>query len=72
MNLQECLKEMKSVQVDLISYLDEETHPEEKYQSLISNFNTIKIYSDQHKLKLVLHLISKVADNHHRKPNFFQ
>ena len=70
MNIQEYLKEMKNIQNHLLIFLDED-NDKENYEKLIDKLNEIQIHDDQHKLKALFHLITKISNNHHRLPNFF-
>ena len=73
MNVQQFLEEMKKLQENLLIYLeDESTNIDETLQSLSKIIDEIKIHEDQHKLMSFLHLLVKIANNHHRNPNFFE
>ena len=55
---------MQEVQQNLLEFLDNDTNNETTFQSS-------RICNDQNKLKALLHLILKIANNHHRKQFFF-
>ncbi|KAK8853002.1 hypothetical protein M9Y10_018000 [Tritrichomonas musculus] len=65
------LDEMKKIQENILEFLESESNTENIFKNLKQIFNEIKIYDDQHKLKSLLHLLTKIAENHRRNPNFF-
>ena len=71
MSIEQFFDENKKIQESLLDYIDDETNMEEKYQNLVFLFDDINIHSNRYKIKLLLNLISKISDNHHRLPNFF-
>ena len=70
-NCQSFLQKMKEIQEDIIKFIDEESYIEENFPRLIYKFDESKICDNKHEIQAVLHLISKIANNHHRSPNFF-
>ena len=71
MKIQAYLDKMKAIQGNLLQFLDDSSNSEENYQNLIKIFEDQKIQESQHELKSVLHLITRIANEHHRSPNFF-
>ncbi|KAK8853725.1 hypothetical protein M9Y10_016268 [Tritrichomonas musculus] len=65
------LGEMKKIQENLLNFIDEETGVDENFQNLKVVFDEFKIVDDKNILKSTLHLLSRVIDNHHRGPSFF-
>ena len=71
MKTQQCLEEMQKIQSNLLGFFDNEANVEENYQNLCISFDEFKISDDLYALKSLLHLLLKLANNHHRSPNFF-
>ena len=67
------LDEMKEIQEELLNYLETPIQEVdfEEYQGLKYKLDNIIIQNNQHKLKSLLYLISKISDNHHRETSFF-
>ena len=72
MAAEQILEELKVLQSNILSFIDyEETYDDEKFQYLQEIFDDQKIKSDDKKLKLLLHLLLKISNNHHRGVQFF-
>ena len=71
MNVQSFLDNMTKIQKDLLQYLDHTDDVEENYQNLQVSLSLQNITENSHNLKSVLYLITNVATNHYRYPNFF-
>ena len=72
MAVEQILEELKVLQSNILSFIDyEETYDDEKFQYLQEIFDDQKIKSDDKKLKLLLHLLLKISNNHHRGVQFF-
>ena len=71
MNSEGYLDAMKDIQENILNFLDEEDNSEENFIILESKFNDKKIKDHSYELLSLLHLISKIGNNHHRFPNFF-
>ena len=71
MNVKEYIENMKSIQVNVIQYLDQKENTEENYQNLIQMLNEQKILESKDKMKPFLYLLSNLVDNHHRKTDFY-
>lgn len=69
--IHEYLKNMKSIQNNLLKYIDNDDNMEENHKNLISLINDFKICEKKNELNLFLHFLSKIANNHHRSSNFF-
>ena len=61
---------MKLIQESLLDFLENDTSIEEDFLNLIYNINEQKIQENKYDLKALLHIISKISDNHHRNQNF--
>ena len=71
-SIEKYLDEMKGIEADLLAFLEEgEENKELNFQNLKDNFDKIRIHEDQHTLMSFLHLLTKIADNHHHDPNIF-
>ncbi|KAK8892426.1 hypothetical protein M9Y10_029653 [Tritrichomonas musculus] len=65
------LEVLKSIQSNILQFIDMEDNSEENYQNIITILEDQKIHEKEHEIKLIIHLISKISVNHHRYPNFF-
>ena len=71
MRTQNYIEKMKNIQANLLTFIDNEDNVEENHQNLLKLFDDYKIRGDRYDLKSILHLLSKIVDNHYRCPNFF-
>ena len=71
MSAEEYLNEMKTIQRNLLEYINNEANVEENYQNLIQIFDDIKIYDNQYKVKSLFYLTLTISNNHHRGTDFF-
>ena len=69
-SIQLYLEEMRIIQNNFLSFLEDESNVESNYQNLKRQFEETKINNDIHKMKSILHLLTKIANNHHRGPDF--
>ena len=65
------IEEMKSIHADVLEFLDSASNTDDDFSNLQETFYKIKIPKDIHKLKVFLHLILTLSNNHHREPDFF-
>ena len=72
MEYQEYLKNKRSIQSILIGFLDSDTSSEEDYQNLIELLEELRGQTDQYDIEEVLHLLTKIANNHYRNSHFFE
>ena len=72
MNSEEYLGTMKDIQENILTFLEEKDNSEENFIILESKFIDSKIKDHLYELLSLLHLISKIGNNHHRFPNFFR
>ena len=72
MGIQEYLTKMSSIQKLILSYIEYEASSLKPVANLMEIFNNLKALKDKHELKSVLHMLSNIADNHHRGPCFFE
>ena len=64
------LEEMKAIQKSFLQFLDEDN--EENFNNLKKLIEGFKILENKQEIKSFLYLISNIAENHHRGPNFFK
>ena len=69
--MQSYLEKIKTIQTNLLEFIEENNNSEEKYQNLIKSLDDHKVKENQHELELFVHLLVKVADNYYRTTNFF-
>ena len=67
MSLQEYTDKMKKIQSQILEFLEDEEASEENFKTLL----TLLSISDRYELKLILLMISKISNNHHRCLHFF-
>ena len=60
------LDKMKAVQNDFLEYIDGDN------EKFIQNISGTKIYESRQELRVFLHILSNISNNHHKNPNFFQ
>lgn len=65
------LEKMKKIQENLLIFLDKGDNIEENFINLCNLINDYKINNDKHDFRLILKLIVKITNNHHREPSFF-
>ena len=70
MNIEDYIDKMKEIQIRLLSFIDDENDQEENFENLEEAIKNIQFENNPHKLKSFLYLISKIANNHYRCPNF--
>lgn len=70
MNIPELFKKMKSIQINLINFIENDDDMEEKYQNLTVKIKDEQIFKDRDKFKLFIQLLSNVIKNHNRANNF--
>ena len=70
MTVADYLAKISQIQKELIEFIDDEENPESKYSTLTTTFNDHKINDDKNELQLLLSLLVKIANNHHREPDF--
>ncbi|KAK8897262.1 hypothetical protein M9Y10_015201 [Tritrichomonas musculus] len=71
MEFEEYLEKKKEIQKELLLYIDDQTSVEENFQNFCVNLEIQRIQGSSSQLSELLHLISKISNNHHRSPNFF-
>lgn len=71
MNIKKYLENMKKAYEDLLIFIDNENNETENFQNLNKTFQDIQIRDDRNNLRLFLHLIVNVSNNHHRSATFF-
>ena len=71
MNSKEHFDAMKDIQENILYFLEEENNSEENFIILQRKFNDTKIKDNLYELLYLLHLISKIGNNHRRFSNFF-
>lgn len=62
MNIQEALEELKAIQKSILNYLDDQNNSEDHFSNFEKKYHN-KIQKDRHKFKLILCLLSNIANN---------
>ena len=68
--IKDFFKQMNNIQNAILEAIENESN-QDFLSDLINNLDNQKCLKDKHSLKRVLHLISKIAKNHYRCPQFF-
>ena len=69
MELEAYLEKVKDIQSALIDFIDSTDNLTDQFDALIKIFKNY--IPNIREIKLLFQLISKIADDHHRTPNFF-
>ena len=73
MDVQLYLEKLSKLQSNILNYLDNNEDIEENLDNLNNIiFDEIKAHDNIHELRLIMHLITKIANNFHRETNFFE
>lgn len=70
MDIQNHLKEMKNFTQELLNFLDNDDNYDENYSKLIQLINNQQMLENHHKFRVILCIVSKVTNNHHRTALF--
>lgn len=70
MTVQDYLSKMGKIQTSILAFIDDDGSSATGFMKLIQIFQNQKILNNRHELKSLLHILSNIADNHHRGPNF--
>lgn len=70
--IQQHLKEMSELNSKILTFLDENEDEDANYKSIIQSIDDIKIVNDRLKLIEFLHLIQSIANNYHRRGQFYE
>ena len=70
MEIKEYLDKKKMIQDSIHEYIIEEERTEEIYQNIEQNSEEQQIQKSKQDFQELLHLISKISNNHNRKNNF--
>ena len=71
MEIDAYIKEMKNIHSLFIDFIDATDDSDSEFQTLIDFLDEQKIFQKQEDVRLLFKLISKITDNHHRTPDFF-
>ena len=69
--IREYLEIMKPINEKIIDYIEDDNEKEENIQIIIQYINDKKIVKSKNDLKSLLHLISKISNNHCQNQNFY-
>ncbi|KAK8849272.1 hypothetical protein M9Y10_018640 [Tritrichomonas musculus] len=71
MDIQEYIEKLRNIQQSILTFIENEDNNEENYENFNNNLEEQNIKNDQEDLKIFLHMIAKISNNHHRSINFF-
>lgn len=71
MEIKEELDKMRTIQSNLLQFIDEEDNCEENFENLIKLIEKPEILKDRYNLNELLHIILNIANYHHRGVDFF-
>ncbi|KAK8898747.1 hypothetical protein M9Y10_001039 [Tritrichomonas musculus] len=66
------IEDIKTIQENILEYLESKQSADDELINLNYSFTCQEIFKDKLKFKMILRLISKIADNHNRAENLFQ
>ncbi|KAK8854148.1 hypothetical protein M9Y10_016705 [Tritrichomonas musculus] len=69
--IQDLLKNMNEFSQVILNILDSDSETEELFTKLTKYLDDHNIKQDKSEIKLILHTITKISNNHHRMSNFF-
>ena len=70
--IQEHINKMKCIQEEILEFLDNDESNENDLTILIQNFDDKQQFrNNKQELRILLHLLLKISNNHHRTSNFF-
>ena len=72
MDCSKYLDKNKEIQKTLLNFLENEEKIDSRFHNLLKLFNSINIQNDKHALSMLFHLLTKIGNNHHRSPLFFE
>ena len=70
MSIEETVGKMKTVQNNLLEFLEDESDAEDKYEIFINFLSSHKIDQSRDEFGALLQLINSIGNNHQRVPNF--
>ena len=70
--IQKYLTKMKNLQKNILSFVEKENTINNDYQNIIKFITDNNIHEDRYDLKVLLHLLSSISNNHHRNRDFFK
>ena len=70
MNIDEYIDVMKQLQIKFLTFIEDENDNEENFHNLVNLITDVHLEKNVHVIKSFLYLISKIANNHYRGPNF--
>ena len=71
MNINEYLERLQLIHINILKFIDMEANIEENYQNVINIFEEQKIRENIHETKLILRMLSTIANNHCHSTNFY-
>ena len=71
MEIEGLVKKMKDIYTALIDFIEATDDSDAEYITLIEVLEKQEILENKDEVRLLFQLISKIADNHHRMPDFF-
>lgn len=70
MSVEEFVGKMKSIQNNLLDFLEDETAGDDKYENFIEVISADQINNDKYKFKALLQLLNNIGSHHKRVSNF--
>ena len=70
MEIEEVINSMKNISTAHLSFIDANYDSDKKFQTLIEILKNPDIHQNKVKVQLIFQLVSKIADNHFRFPDF--
>ena len=71
MEIEALIRKMKNIYIGLLNFIESTEDFDVEYEALIEIFTKEEFLKSKDETLLLFRLISKIADNHHRSPDFF-
>ena len=71
MEIEAFIKQMKEAYSILIDFIEDTNEIESTFKEIIKKFEKQEIFKNKENIPLLLQIISRIADNHYRTPDFF-
>ena len=72
MSISDYLDKMKSIQKNILDFFEVQENSEEYFQNLNAKIQDLKIHDDSHRLRMFLHILINISNNHNRQHNFWE
>ena len=71
MDCKKYIQQMRMVQANILSFINEDKNTEKYFQILTNLFDDQNYNNDKQKLRIILNMIANIVNNYHRVSDFF-